>query len=384
MANENFAPLILRKGMNFIPVGNLQEQLIFKGFSPGNVDNIFGGKTETAVKSFQTTAGLSPTGIVDEPTWVKLFEGIPLPFAGYDTGMNTRQDNISTLYNQDIFGTYIILNLAQRTLTLYINNLPFKTYSVAIGKPSTPTPIGNFTILNKAVNPGGAFGTRWMAFTRNGHGIHGTNQPSSIGQATSNGCVRMNNADVEELFNLVPVGTRITIIPGQSLNTQLSSAFTSYIVRQGDSLYLIAKQFGTTVDDIKNINGLISNSLRIGQILKIPRPTQNTQSTSTGNTLYTVRTGDSLYTISKLFNTTIEAIKATNGLSSDALSIGQILRIPNTFNYPTTSANNTYIVKSGDSLYTIARSFNTTIEAIKAINGLSSDALSIGQILRIP
>ncbi len=73
-----------------------------------------------------------------------------------------------------------------------------------------------------------------MALTTNGHGIHGTNQPSSIGQATSNGCVRMSNADVEQLFDLVSVGTRVTIVPGETVQSQQTGAFTSYVVRSGD------------------------------------------------------------------------------------------------------------------------------------------------------
>ncbi len=396
MARGDYVPLVLRKGMAFVPVGNLQEQLEYKGFEPGMVDNIFGGKTESAVKSFQTSTGLQPTGIVDEPTWIQLFGGIPLPFAGYDIGVASnsasngadmfRQDTRQTEYTQSQYGTYIIINLAQKTLTLYINNVPFRTYPVAVGKPSTPTPVGNFTILNKAVNPGGAYGTRWMAFTTNGHGIHGTNQPSSIGQATSNGCVRMSNADVEQLFDLVSVGTRVTIVPGETVQSQQTGAFTSYVVRSGDSLYSIAQRFGTTVDAIKRANGLISDSLRVGQVLRIPRSsTSAQQSTSSSTTTYTVRTGDSLYTIAKAFNTTVDAIKSANGLTSDAISIGQVLRIPrSTSSTSSTSGGRTYTVRTGDSLYSIARDFNTTVDAIKAANGLTSYAISIGQVLRIP
>ena len=87
MKRGDYVPLVLRRGMAFVPVGNLQEQLEYKGFEPGRVDNIFGNKTEAAVKSFQTSTGLQPTGVVDEQTWIQLFEGIPLPFAGYDIGV---------------------------------------------------------------------------------------------------------------------------------------------------------------------------------------------------------------------------------------------------------------------------------------------------------
>ncbi len=174
----------------------------------------------------------------------------------------------------------------------------------------------------------------------------------------------MSNADVEQLFDLVSVGTRVTIVPGETVQSQQTGAFTSYVVRSGDSLYSIAQRFGTTVDAIKRANGLISDSLRVGQVLRIPRSsTSAQQSTSSSTTTYTVRTGDSLYTIAKAFNTTVDAIKSANGLTSDAISIGQVLRIPrSTSSTSSTSGGRTYTVRTGDSLYSIARDFNTTVD----------------------
>ncbi|MDK2799240.1 MAG: hypothetical protein PWQ70_859 [Clostridiales bacterium] len=119
------------------------------------------------------------------------------------------------MMNTYLTATYsITINTSARTLTLYKNGKWFKSYPVATGKPSTPTPKGTFKIKNKAVNPGGPFGARWMGLTApgGGYGIHGTNNPGSIGKAVSNGCVRMYNKDVIELFNLIPVGTVVKII----------------------------------------------------------------------------------------------------------------------------------------------------------------------------
>lgn len=106
----------------------------------------------------------------------------------------------------------ILINTTARTLTLYENGKTYKVYPVAVGKPSTPTPKGSFTIVNKAVNPGGPFGVRWLGLSIPGYGIHGTNDPSSIGKAVSHGCVRLYNANVIELYNLVPLGTPVNII----------------------------------------------------------------------------------------------------------------------------------------------------------------------------
>lgn len=105
----------------------------------------------------------------------------------------------------------ITISIRAKTLTLYRDGRMFKAYPVATGKPSTPTPIGTFTIKNKQVNPGGPFGTRWMGLSKPHYGIHGTNNPASIGTAASNGCVRMFNKDVEDLFNYVNVGTVVRI-----------------------------------------------------------------------------------------------------------------------------------------------------------------------------
>ncbi|WP_279230296.1 L,D-transpeptidase [Thermohalobacter berrensis] len=106
----------------------------------------------------------------------------------------------------------ITINTSSRTLTLFKNGQWFKSYPIAVGKPSTPTPKGTYTIVNKAVNPGGPFGVRWLGLSIPHYGIHGTNNPASIGKAVSNGCVRMYNKDIIELFNIVPIGTTVKII----------------------------------------------------------------------------------------------------------------------------------------------------------------------------
>lgn len=105
----------------------------------------------------------------------------------------------------------ISVYIRTKRLTLYRYGKVAKTYPVATGKPETPSPLGTFTIVNKQLNPGGPFGTRWMGLSEPHYGIHGTNNPSSIGQAASNGCIRMHNKDVEELFNLVSIRTPVTI-----------------------------------------------------------------------------------------------------------------------------------------------------------------------------
>jgi lipoprotein-anchoring transpeptidase ErfK/SrfK len=106
----------------------------------------------------------------------------------------------------------IVIRTKERKLELYRAGTLVKTYPVAVGKPWTPTPKGNFIVINKAVNPGGPFGSRWMGISSPHIGIHGTNNPASIGKAASNGCIRMQNKDVEEVFKLIGIGTPVKIV----------------------------------------------------------------------------------------------------------------------------------------------------------------------------
>ena len=146
-----------------------------------------------------------------------------------------------------------------------------------------------------------------------------------------------------------------------------------YVVKRGDTLYSIARDKNITVAELKRLNNLTSDNLSIGQLLKIPSPLLPEDS-------YTVKKGDSLYSISQKFNTTVDALKEVNNLTSNILSVGQVLRLP------TVEETNeiTYTVQRGDSLYSISRQFNTTVHAIKELNNLSSNLLSVGQVLRIP
>lgn len=156
-----------------------------------------------------------------------------------------------------------------------------------------------------------------------------------------------------------------------------------YIVKKGDSLYSIANRYNTTVSELKTLNNLSTNNLDIGQVLKIPTETSEEAPSEEGEIIYTVKSGDSLYRIASLYNTTIDEIKSLNNLTSNTLSIGQKLKIPGTSEESSTEYV-TYTVVSGDSLYSIAKKYNTTANEIKEFNNLDSNLLSIGQILRIP
>jgi lipoprotein-anchoring transpeptidase ErfK/SrfK len=107
----------------------------------------------------------------------------------------------------------IIVDLSDRKLYLLDNHIVIRGFPVGIGTMVSQTPSGEYTIMNKQAHPGGPFGAFWMGLSKPHYGIHGTNNPSSIGHLVSHGCIRMYNEDVLELSRIVPVGTRVTIRP---------------------------------------------------------------------------------------------------------------------------------------------------------------------------
>ena len=147
-----------------------------------------------------------------------------------------------------------------------------------------------------------------------------------------------------------------------------------YTVQSGDTLWSIARKFNLSVDKLKEINNLNSNIISIGQRLVV---SENSPST---NNYYIVKNGDTLYGIARKFNMSVNDIKKLNNLTSDLLSIGQSLII----NKVNDNKLNEYIVQAGDTLYSIARKFNTSVSTLADLNNLNSTLLSIGQELIIP
>lgn len=126
----------------------------------------------------------------------------------------------------------IIVSLADHKLALLENGQVVKSYPVTVGKPSTPSPVGTFTIEHRVVDPTyyhhgvvippgpeNPVGNRWMSLSISGYGIHGTNVPSSIGKAASHGCIRLGRADIEDLFSRVRIGDKVELIAGQNQET---------------------------------------------------------------------------------------------------------------------------------------------------------------------
>ncbi len=107
----------------------------------------------------------------------------------------------------------IVISLRRKQLSILRNHTEIKKIRIAIGKKETPTPIGYFSIINKVPEPGGVYGAFWIGLSKPHYGIHGTDNPTSIGTETSQGCIRMTNQDILELSKIVTVGTPVIINP---------------------------------------------------------------------------------------------------------------------------------------------------------------------------
>lgn len=249
---------------------------------------VFGNTTKAAVAKFQSIFNLTSDGIVGKATWYKLSEVYTavtklaeLNSEGTSLGIGTVPP--SSVLRQGARGEDVI------TLQ-YLLNLISEFY------PSVPS-----------VTQDGIFG-------------NGTRQAviafQQANQLTPDGIVGAGTW--KALYNTYR-GIQNNIPSGGT-----GGGTTEYVVRSGDTLWLLAQRFGTTVDAIKRLNGLTSNELRIGQVLKIPAGS----SSSPSYFEYTVRSGDTLWLLAQRFGTTVDAIRNLNGLTGSALRIGQVLRIP--------------------------------------------------------
>lgn len=302
---------------------------------------VFGESTRAAVAKFQSIFNLTPDGIVGKSTWNKL---------------SYLYTSVTRLAELDSEGT-----------SLGIGTVP----------PSSVLRLGSsgqdVITLQYLLNVAAEFDPTIPAPSQDGNFGRGTQQSVMAFQRAAelapDGVV--GPLTWQALYNTY-LGVDNVIPPSPD------TGVIEYVVRSGDTLWLLAQRYNTTVDAIKSLNGLTGNNLYIGQVLKIP-----TAGASGGSYFeYVVRSGDTLWLLAQRYNTTVDAIKNLNGLSGNDLSIGQILKIPTAGAAPAPYFE--YTVRSGDTLWLLAQRYGTTVDAIKNLNNLSSDILNIGQVLRIP
>ncbi len=247
---------------------------------------VFGNSTAAAVKKFQSVFQLTADGIVGNSTWYKISslytavtrlaelngEGVTLGIGTVPPGSVLRQGS----RGQDVITLQYLLNV----ISEYYPGIPAPAQDGIFGS-GTAQAVRAFQQLMR-LDPDGIAGPKtWQELYRVYLGI-GENVP----------------------------------IPKPEPGT------IEYTVQAGDTLWAIARTYGTTVDVLKSYNGLTSDMLRIGQVLKIPA------SQTPSYTEYTVRAGDTLWAIARTYGTTVDAIQKLNGLTGDVINIGQVLKIP--------------------------------------------------------
>lgn len=245
----------------------------------------FGESTRAAVQKFQGIFNLTPDGIVGKTTWYKLSslyaavtrlaeldsEGTTLGIGTVPPSAVLRQGS----RGQDVVTLQYLLNV----ISQYNTDVPAPAQDGIFGSGTRQSVIA--FQRSAGLSPDGIVGAQtWQALYNRYLGI-GENVPQ----------------------------------PGPGTGS------VTYTVKAGDTLWLIARRYGTTVEAIKQANGLTSNALQIGQVLRIPV-------SQDPYVEYTVRAGDTLWELSRRYGTTVEAIKQANGLTSNILQIGQVLRIP--------------------------------------------------------
>ncbi|MEN6327655.1 MAG: peptidoglycan-binding protein [Syntrophomonas sp.] len=163
-------------------------------------DGIYNENTFESIRLFQTANNMKADGVVNSKVWETLM------YSNFSEECITDTKN-----NKKIM---IEIDVVKHSLTVFENGKIIKKFPVGVGKSSTPSPLGEWKIIHKALNWGNGFGTRWMGLNVPWgiYGIHGTNKPYSIGASMSHGCIRMQNRDVEELYPLIPWGTMVRIV----------------------------------------------------------------------------------------------------------------------------------------------------------------------------
>ena len=432
----------LRQGDSGPWVSELQKELKQLTFYDGPISGTFGPQTAASVRAFQQNNRLQADGVVGRNTWNALIflysplttcpgnnkMGMPLVGIVIDAGHGGPNDPgaVGNGIIEKNMNLDISLYMQERFNELNIPNAMTRTTDEAITPANRVARMRNafgaqrgVILISNHINAGGGNGAEVIfplrdqptysqmildEIRKTGHPVRRVFQKPSttnpnldfffmLRDTAPMQAVLMeygfldNPADAQRLKdNWKTLAEAVIIATCEFTGCPYSPPYSDdsiYVVQSGDTLWSIAQRFNTTVADLMQINNLQSQSLRVGQILKIPNaggpPPQQTFT-------YTVVAGDSLWAIANRFNTSVAVIRSLNNLTSDVVFIGQRLNIPGSEQTPKppTQETFTYTVVAGDSLWSIANRFNTTVAIIRSLNNLTNDNLFVGQRLTIP
>ncbi len=347
----------------------LQQMLRINNYFPASITGSFGPDLEKYVKNFQRDNDLIVTGIVNKETWNKLYE------------LTVKPITISVLDKRN-------LKLGDEGEDVKEVKEKLKTLLYYMGEINTifdaelQRAVEEFQFINKLIPNGIIDTSTWSSLITLYNPLSNCktfNDEFYIVKAgdTLYSISEKFNISIEELkrinnleSNTLSIGQNIKIVDNDD-----DLDITEYIVQKGDTLYSIAKKFSMSVEELETINGLSSDVLSIGQKLKVSK-TNDEEIPSLNTEEYIVKSGDTLYSIAKKFNITIEELKDINDLNLDVISINQILKVVKLI-------ENSYTVEFGDTLYGIAKKYSTTVDKLIQLNGLKNNILTIGQILKI-
>ncbi|PRY81457.1 LysM peptidoglycan-binding domain-containing protein [Alkalibacterium olivapovliticus] len=265
-------------------------------------------------------------------------------------------------------------------------------------KPFFRPPFGayNSTVLQHVGDAGYRYSVYWTIDTIDWTGNSSTDIVNRVMSRITPGAIILMHTGAGARGTPAALPTIITRLKGlgyrfvtmsQLMNLQAAPSGRTYTVRPGDTLYSIALRYpGVSVQQIVNASNISNpNLISIGRVLTIPSSGSTTPPPSSTVT-YTVRPGDTLYSIALRYNTTVARIVSVNNISNpNLISIGRILTIPSTGSTtPPPSSTVTYTVRPGDTLYSIALRYNTTVTRIASVNNISNTSLiRVGQVLTI-
>lgn len=374
-------PKTIRIGDTGPEVKELQKQLSTLLYYNGNIDGTFDASTQTAVKSFQYINKLTSDGVVGANTWNALSYlyrplvvcgGVPEPEPNPEPNPPTEPEvpNPSDEYYTVKAGDTLYSIASRFGLSVdelkSMNNLTSNNLSIGQTlKVKKESEVPQEEYDSYAVKAGDSL---WGIASKYGTTVEELKRINNLSS---------NVLSIGQVLNVPKSGTTPEEPKEPEIPNPNEDTF-DYIVIAGDSLWKIASKYDTTVEELRRLNNLTTDSLSIGQIIKVPNKENNN---TPEETVHIVQKGDTLYQLAARYNTTVNAIKERNQLSNNNLSVGQVLVIPVA---PTSEPYITHYVKSGDNLFSLARSYNTTVDKIKSLNNLTSNLLSIGQKLLIP